>query len=299
MAINTPFSAAVHALAEESLRTALLPGQWKRRKHRYASDATPALNLRRSDGGAWGVVRDRFYGAAQTELFVSRLALHAGVPVAPIFVATPRRDSKTLSVIPFSNIVYTTELPLADMREYLQHTSSCLPFFLWMGQDMDRAYRNTCMNADDRNSFAEFEFENTSLANVFKTALIDPATLDDRMRDVFETSYHAAVIDGSGKLDLSDQFIQKPILRSAFTAGLERLRAVPETAVDDILDIVSHVRAVPERQRRAVKSYLGMRLFMLDIAYRTGRLDRYLVDALPDKPGIPAQKFEPFTYGFA
>ncbi|MCB1537501.1 MAG: hypothetical protein H6865_01065 [Rhodospirillales bacterium] len=299
--ISTSFSRAAHALAMDSLKTAFLPGEWHRAQHVYG--VTHDLDLHKSTTGAWGIENLRSPASAQAELFVSRLALYAGVPVAPTFVARVPEAGELphmVSIVPFERIVYSSNLDYADSYAYLRHTSSALPFLLWLGQDTDRDPRNLCLNAAAKTRFCEFDFDSTSLADAFRAASIDPnhppEGISESMLHMARMRYNAKVADASMTVEIGEGI---PVLRSAFEDGLRRLDAMPDDIVDRVLDIVDTACPVSAYQRRSINTYLELRHSFLLRNYTYGAFDSRMKRVKRAQlPGLNAELTQRSTYRF-
>lgn len=301
---KTAFSIAAQTLATESIASATLTEAWTYTpQHPYSNAHYNRLRIYQSARGAWGIVNNRTIGAAQAELFVSRLAAIAGIPVAPTFAFDNKPMGCVISVIPFRSIVHSRDLPYDKMKSFMRHASACLPFFLWLGQDMDRAHRNLCMNAETSCDYAEFDFENSDLTRVFEVSRLDPermpAGMSGAAKQLLAMKYEHNVVAASMEVSLEKAYVPKPILRRDFEEGLARVRALTSADIERVLDVVDMVRPISPVQREAVTGYLNRRKLWLEMNYRFGKFDGQMIGGLPfETPKMCPIQISKATYSF-
>lgn len=300
MHIYPHFSAAARKLAQQSLETAFAPGTWTKAKHRYErmpSSLNGNLALYRSDEGAWGVAHTRFNWAAQTELFLSRMAALAGMPVAPVFVLDHEKNAPLISIIPFQNVIRMNEVTHAGTAAYLKHYASLLPFLLGFGQDMDRKGANLCMNADNKNVFGEFDFEKTDLASAFSVGAIDASQLNERLGRINGIVREQTIFYGVMERPLTEDLRRYPILRKRFRKSLERLNRISGESIYNVIDIVHSARPINKQQRKDLEFRLNMRLMRLNNEFPEA-FGKLVVNSVEDKALPSERQLARHTYSF-
>jgi hypothetical protein len=225
------FSAPAEALVQESLTSVFAQSGWRHKEHPYEGPERDNCITMQADNGGWGVLNTRYRAGAISELIISRLAAHAGLPVAPVFAHAMGRDRiTTVSVIPFAHMTPGQHLKADDAL--LKHQAYMAPFLSMVGPDTDRHEENTCGDAESRAHFSEYDFESTDLAN----------TLHERAYT--EPLWNAAA---EWRADLPGD---------AFEAGMAATQRITPKVIDTVLDLVSEDIRLPRAEKRAIKAHL-------------------------------------------
>ncbi len=298
MMLKSSFARVADTLRLDAMTTAQAPGAWMPGLHPYAR--AHGIKMMRSQDGAWGVVSTRIRPGLLAEMFVSRMAGFAGVPVAPVFaMAAANEDDmafpKQISVVPFERMISGQGLPFARGHAYLTHYASTLPFFQWLGDDMDRVGRNLCASPDAQ-TFCEFDFDNTDLANVFRIASVEREALPPEQQMLQDYAYRVH-IDNKAITDFPAMMARHlPLWREGFAQGMDRLLAMPADAIDRTLAVMRTMLPVSAGQEKALRFYLDTRMEQLVFYWHCERWTGQMCRALP--MANPAMTGSPKVYQF-
>lgn len=259
MSARKPFSGAVRALAEQAQNSVELPGNWRRHRHSYIRFATnesktPIL-LYKSDDGVYGISIKRTEPEMAAELFASRAAYLAGVPVPPTFYQP--EEHRILSVIPYSQIVCDFEGRFEN-RHYLHHYASCLPFFLWLGNDNDRRAPNMVANAQQPHEFAEFDFESTSLKSAFSIYSLAERAPPLASHDIYDTHIERH-LDDATKLAPSIYAQNTLIMKDVFLRAYRRMRPKFAQIAEKTLGLLEREGVISTNTQAKMTEYFMLR----------------------------------------
>lgn len=259
MSIKKPFSGAVRALAQQAQKTVHLPGKWVEADHPYIRDINldfyTTTQLYRSEHGAYGIAIQRTQSQIAAELFASRAGYLASVPVSPTFLMHDKE--RVLSVIAFDEIVYGLK-GIDNHAHYLQHEASALPFFLWMGNDMDRRITNVVGNAKCAHEFAEFDFECTNLSQLFHTYREPLHNLPPQLHDVARMSQQS-LLDDAMKLSNAALVKSEDIAKKPFNKAYRRLWPLFESIAYKTLSLLVKDGVIAPYTKQQAQEYFMIR----------------------------------------
>jgi hypothetical protein len=284
------FAPAMRAMAAMMHEQAAISGHWEAdTAHPYNSSEhnrgfVPGLHtLYRSDQGLYGIVVKRPLEYAQSDMLAARLALHARIPLSPVFAfdktavpIAPGANVRTISLIAFNRIVHNPrQINLQDTADYLRHRSYIQPFLFLLGHRSDRSHRNICVDADNVAHHAEFDFAITGLL-----------TLLDKLSDAaLYTSDPRAIMPS-------------PLLRAPFAAGVSALRGMPDDAARHALDLIDTVFPVTPAVKDSIEAYIATRRDWVLQSFDEGDFDACLTDACDARPTLRTQDHGPHVFTF-
>lgn len=296
------YLAGVEQLALHAENDIKLPGTWKKTPHPFKQKHT---NLYRSENGIWGVATPRNKNEMFSELFIPRMArslrqydIH--IPIAPTFTFDDGgADTKTMSIILFPSIVAGDGVLFKRMKPYLMHYASTLPFFMWMGDETDRHVANVCMDANNRHNFAEFDFADTDICNIFEAA-----GLSDK-KDTYAGQYLALSYRHIHESDFDvyqsvgpPSFARYPLLREPFNKAMGKITALSENPSRNVLDVVAKDFPVSEFQRKLTEYSLETRLKRMRAFHRAGHFEHRTQEELPKLRKVQERHFVRWRHDF-